>query len=85
MALTLAPDVRSARTPGGMVLLHTRTGRYWQLNRTGALVLDHLLTGGTRASAAAALRARHPTAADRAAADVAALLESLTTAELVTP
>ncbi|CAM5338466.1 MULTISPECIES: lasso peptide biosynthesis PqqD family chaperone [Streptomyces] len=84
MAFTLAPHVSSVRTPGGMVLLNARTGRYWQMNDTGAFVLEHLLAGGTTASAADELRSRHPSAAHRVAADAVALLESLQSAKLVT-
>ncbi|KAA6221588.1 lasso peptide biosynthesis PqqD family chaperone [Streptomyces albofaciens JCM 4342] len=84
MTFTLAPHVSSVRTPGGMVLLNARTGRYWQMNDTGAFVLEHLLAGGTTASAADELRNRHPSAAHRVAADAVALLESLQSAKLVT-
>ncbi|MEV0370684.1 lasso peptide biosynthesis PqqD family chaperone [Streptomyces sp. NPDC050636] len=84
MPLSLAPHITSARTPGGLVLLNTRTGRYWQLNDTGTLVLEHLLAGGSCTSAAAELRTRHPEAADRVEADTVGLLETLKSAELVT-
>ncbi|MGW1376622.1 lasso peptide biosynthesis PqqD family chaperone [Streptomyces sp. NPDC002446] len=84
MTFALAPYVSSTPTAGGTVLLDTRTGRYWQMNHTGTLVLDHLLTGGTCRTAADQLRARHPDAADRAEADAEALLKSLVTARLVT-
>lgn len=84
MTFALAPHVSRTRTADGTVLLDTRTGRYWQTNRTGTLVLDHLLAGGTCHTAAEQLRARHP-AADRAEADAEALLKSLVSARLVTP
>ncbi|KNB54284.1 hypothetical protein AC230_05540 [Streptomyces caatingaensis] len=67
-----------------MVLLDERRGRYWQLNGTGALVLRALLDGATPEEAAALLARTHPVSRDRAAADVAALLEHLTRAGLVT-
>lgn len=85
MTLALAPHVCATVTEDGMVLLDERTGRYWQLNGTGAAVLRHLLDGSTVDAAAARLRERHPDAADRIAADVAGLLDSLHAAKLVTP
>ncbi|UQA95159.1 lasso peptide biosynthesis PqqD family chaperone [Streptomyces halobius] len=84
LSVSLAPDITSTRTPGGMILLNTRTGRYWQLNETGALILEHLLAGGSCTSAVAELRIRHPEAADRVEADTKALLSSLKSAKLVT-
>lgn len=45
MNLRLRPDVASADTPDGTVLLDQRTGRYWQLNRIGAHVLRQLVAG----------------------------------------
>ncbi|UZJ31165.1 lasso peptide biosynthesis PqqD family chaperone [Streptomyces endophytica] len=76
MTLALAPHVTSTRTADGTVLLDTRTGRYWQMNATATLVLDHLLAGGTCRTAAAALRARHPSAGHHAEPDARALLDS---------
>lgn len=84
MILALAPHVSSTPTAGGTVLLDTRTGRYWQMNRTASLILEHLLTGGTCHTAAEALRDRHPAAGDRVQADTEALLQSLLSARLVT-
>ena len=46
-ALTLHTDVSLAETSDGATLLHQRTGRYWQLNLTGVLMLRGLLDGRT--------------------------------------
>ncbi|MGY0057183.1 lasso peptide biosynthesis PqqD family chaperone [Streptomyces sp. LZ34] len=75
--ITLRPQVTCVTTPEGMVLLDERSGRYWQLNATGALILRHLLRGETPRQAAAALARRHPAAAARATGDVDQLLSML--------
>lgn len=84
MAFTLAPHVSTAATEHGLVLLDERAGRYWQLNETGALVLDHLLRGGTAGSAAAAVRERFTDTDAGVEAEVADLVEALRRAEVVT-
>nr|WP_078590844.1 lasso peptide biosynthesis PqqD family chaperone [Streptomyces sp. SID5468] len=66
-----------------MVLLDERSGRYWQLNATGATVLEALLDTGDEALAAAALRERCPSAGDRAERDVGRLVAMLRDAGLV--
>ncbi|MDJ1134490.1 lasso peptide biosynthesis PqqD family chaperone [Streptomyces iconiensis] len=67
-----------------MVLLDERDGRYWQLNATGATVLQALLDGATPEQVTDRLAAARPVAPERAAADVAALIDQLTHAGLVT-
>ncbi|WP_030562510.1 lasso peptide biosynthesis PqqD family chaperone [Streptomyces aureocirculatus] len=85
MTLTLRPDVRATDTDDGMVLLDEVTGRYWQLNRTAALVLRSLLDGGRPADTARVLRAAYPRlTAERAAADSASITGELLAARLVT-
>ncbi|MFB8034006.1 lasso peptide biosynthesis PqqD family chaperone [Streptomyces sp. NPDC056004] len=61
-----------------MVLLDERDGRYWQLNATGATVLQALLDGATPQQVAERLAAARPVTSERAAADVAALIDHLT-------
>ncbi|MGK5559349.1 PqqD family peptide modification chaperone, partial [Actinomadura kijaniata] len=56
MALRFAPDVATAETAYGTVLLDQRKGRYWELNPTGTLVVRTLM-GGSRESGKAAVRA----------------------------
>lgn len=84
MSWRLRTDVSTADTDDGMVLLDERAGRYWQLNATGVLVLRMLLDGAASHQIAQILADRHAVSTERAAADVAALLERLRTAGLVT-
>jgi hypothetical protein len=84
MTLRLRADVTTADTDDGMVLLDERVGRYWQLNKTGALVARLLLDGATTHQVAQTLAERHPVGIEQAAADVTALLARLRTAGLVT-
>ncbi|QLE73261.1 lasso peptide biosynthesis PqqD family chaperone [Streptomyces rectiverticillatus] len=83
MTLTLRRDVSATDTEDGMVLLDEQSGSYWQLNSTAALILRTLLDG-TPERAAQSLTERYPAvSAQRAATDVAALIDSLSTARLV--
>jgi coenzyme PQQ synthesis protein D (PqqD) len=83
MTLQLRADVSTADTEDGMILLDERTGHYWQLNLTGALVFRLLLDGAALQQVAQTLADRHPVSTEQAAADVAALLERLHSAGLV--
>jgi hypothetical protein len=83
VTLSLASHVTSTETNTGMVLLDERSGRYWQLNDTGALVLRCLLAGGTVASAASALRERFSGTPEVATADVEKLVDALRAAKMV--
>ncbi len=86
MTIALRPDVCATDTHDGMVLLDEATGRYWQLNSTGALVLRALLDGATPQEAAYRLAERHPhLAAEQAGQDVRALLAALSGRRLVVP
>ncbi|ANP54700.1 hypothetical protein J2Z21_001669 [Streptomyces griseochromogenes] len=79
----LMPHVSLAETDDGAVLLHERTGRYWQLNATGLSVLRRLTGGDTPEQAASALASQHALPETRARDDVAALLASLRSADLL--
>ncbi|WP_030410094.1 lasso peptide biosynthesis PqqD family chaperone [Streptomyces sp. NRRL S-1448] len=81
--MNLHPDVVSTDTDDGTVLLNQRTGRYWQLNTTGAYVLRQLLAGRTPHDIAADLAARHHLDTARAEQDVTAVLTQLRSADLV--
>jgi hypothetical protein len=78
----LRPHVTATPTGDGMMLLDQRSGWYWQINATAALVLRTLLDGATAEEAATALTAAYPAAAGRAADDVAALVRQLHEARL---
>ncbi|RJL31265.1 lasso peptide biosynthesis PqqD family chaperone [Bailinhaonella thermotolerans] len=84
MSLRLGADVTTAETDYGMVLLDQRSGDYWQLNPTGALVVRRLLAGDPPERAAAALAEEFGVGLGEAAADVRDLLEELRAAGLVT-
>ncbi|MEV5880941.1 lasso peptide biosynthesis PqqD family chaperone [Streptomyces sp. NPDC052101] len=81
--IALRAQVTGVATDGGMVLLDERSGRYWQLNATARLVLQHLLDGQTPEQAATALADAYPDAASRAASDVEQLLASLRSLHLL--
>jgi len=83
MSMTLRADVSLADTGTGLVLLDERTGRYWQLNGTGAFVLHQLLDGRAEAEVSALVRQRYVVDDDRAARDVGALVERLRGAGLL--
>ncbi|MEU6588544.1 lasso peptide biosynthesis PqqD family chaperone [Streptomyces sp. NPDC046881] len=83
MALRLNPDVATTDTDDGVVLLHQRTGRYWQLNSSGAYVLQSLLEGSNVDHIASVLSGRYQIEKDRASRDVVRLAEQLTAARLL--
>ncbi|AZQ70206.1 lasso peptide biosynthesis PqqD family chaperone [Streptomyces luteoverticillatus] len=84
MTFTLRPEVSTARTENGTVLLDETTGRYWQLNDTAAFILSALMDGATTQEAAHRLHERHPVLpAEQAADDVASVIRALSTARLV--
>ncbi|MDT0322272.1 lasso peptide biosynthesis PqqD family chaperone [Streptomyces millisiae] len=78
----LRPDITACDAADGMVLLDERTGRYWQLNATAAQVLRALLDGRAPEEIASGLAATHEVRPERAAADIAALIDHLATARL---
>ena len=84
MTVQLRADVSTADTDDGLVLLDERAGRYWQLNSTGALVLRLLLDGAAAPQIAQTLANQYTVSIEQAVADVAALLEQLHIAKLVT-
>ncbi|MEU9056910.1 lasso peptide biosynthesis PqqD family chaperone [Streptomyces sp. NPDC048384] len=86
MSLTLRDGVCATDTADGMVLLDELSGRYWQLNRTAALVLRSLIDGAEPPDTARALcDAYPPLTAERAGADTATITRALTEARLVVP
>jgi hypothetical protein len=81
--MRLHPDVSMTDTGDGTVLLHQRTGRYWQLNLTGSQVLHRLLDGESPETIAAGFAAAHGIDLQRAEHDVSAVIHQLCSAELV--
>ncbi|MGW4800032.1 lasso peptide biosynthesis PqqD family chaperone [Nonomuraea sp. NPDC004297] len=84
MTLRLHPDVVAGETDDGLVLLHTGTGRYFQLNTTAGAIVRALLDGVPAGRVADLLAGSRPVTAERAAADIAALVGELTGARLLT-
>ncbi|MFI8434696.1 lasso peptide biosynthesis PqqD family chaperone [Streptomyces sp. NPDC079020] len=83
MALRLHPDVATTDTDDGVVLLHQRTGRYWQLNSSGAYVLRSLLEGSSVDQVVSALSTQYRIEEDQARRDIARLSEQLSSARLL--
>jgi hypothetical protein len=67
----------------GIVLLDGKSGKYWDLNPTGALVLQALLDGNSTQEAAADLAREYEIDGSEAAEDALALLTNLKEAGLV--
>lgn len=84
MSYALAAHVSLTETEHGTVLLDERTGRYWQTNETGAVVMRCLLEGADADAAVEALQEQYPGAAEQLAEDVASLLTALIAARMVT-
>ncbi|WP_067456370.1 lasso peptide biosynthesis PqqD family chaperone [Actinomadura macra] len=80
----LSRHVSMTETENGMVLLDERSGRYFQLNGTGATVVRMLGEAATVEDVIARLARDHPAQAERVPADVRALLDSLRSARLIT-
>lgn len=83
MTLKLRDGVSTADTDYGVTLLDENSGQYWNLNPTGALVLQMLLAGGTPAQAVQELTEQYEVNADTASRDVEDLVDSLHSAGLV--
>ena len=78
--MRLRTEVVAVDTEDARVLLDERTGHYFQLNRSGALILDAVLADEDAAQRLTEVYAVDP---ERATADVADLLERLRAAGLV--
>jgi hypothetical protein len=77
--------VSTVDTADGLVLLDGRSGKYYQLNSSGAIVLRALLEDGSAEAAVRTLCERFPHQTDRIATDVAAVVKHLRTVGLITP
>lgn len=83
MNYELRTDVSTAETESGVTLLDERSGEYFSLNPTGALVLQTLLAGDTARDAVARLMATYDVDQRTAEADVGDLIAALESAGLV--
>jgi hypothetical protein len=83
MTFALREGVTLAELETGTVLLDEHTGKFWQLNRSGAVVLRRMLDGERPHEIASALAEGSDADAARAARDVGALIDHLREAKLV--
>lgn len=83
MPLRLRPDIATTDTDDGVVLLDERTGRYWQLNPTGAQVLRALLEGHQPDHIARELATRYGIDPPQAEHDVTTITDHLLATKLV--
>ncbi|MGW7636526.1 lasso peptide biosynthesis PqqD family chaperone [Streptomyces decoyicus] len=83
MSLRMRADVALCETEDALVLLDERTGRYFQVNRTGAMILKELMAGASVERVAANLARTYPVTLEEASDDVKRLLDQLTEEALV--
>ncbi|CQR59433.1 lasso peptide biosynthesis PqqD family chaperone [Streptomyces leeuwenhoekii] len=81
--MRLHPDIVIAETEDGAVLLHQRTGRYWQLNTTGMAVIESLTSGETLAEITHRMAKRYGLPAEQVRQDVEAVVHQLHAAQIV--
>jgi hypothetical protein len=78
VSFCLAEGVLTQKLGPELVLMHVAKGQYYELNSTGAVVLEAILAGADEPSAAQQLSQRFQVDLDRAHADVSALIKNLT-------
>jgi hypothetical protein len=83
MTRRLRAGVSATETDYGCALLDLDTGNYFNLNPTGALVLQRLLDGDSPEQAATRLTEEYAVAREEAEQDVAALVRELEAAGLI--
>lgn len=79
----LRNDIATTATDDGLVLLDERTGRYWQLNSTGAYVMHALAEGHCPDHIAQHLATCYHIGFPEAKSDVIALIDRLSAAKLL--
>lgn len=84
MSLRLRSTVCTTETDYGTVLFDERSGDYYQLNPSGALVVRTLLDGGDASDAVRTLVTEFDVDTSRAQRDVSALMQQLRSSRLVT-
>ena len=77
MSFCLADGVLTQKLGAQLVLLHVSQGQYFELNGTGAIVLESILAGADEQSAAEQLSRRFEVDLMQAQTDVSALLKNL--------
>ncbi|SBT89777.1 Coenzyme PQQ synthesis protein D (PqqD) [Streptomyces sp. DI166] len=81
--MRLRADVSLVKTDYGKILLDGRSGKYWELNPTGSLVLDELLSGKDLDAVIARLTAEFEVGPEQARSDAQALVAALVEEGLV--
>ena len=76
-SLKPAPEVLARRLPGGAVLVHMRTNRIFELNETGARIWELLSEGLDQQTLLNRLVEEFDVDSERAAKEVAAVLDQL--------
>jgi coenzyme PQQ synthesis protein D (PqqD) len=83
VTVKLRDDVLVADVDYGRALLDQVSGEYWNLNATGALVVQTLLSGGTPEEAARALSDEYGADLKTTSRDVQELIDALTSSGLI--
>jgi hypothetical protein len=83
MTLELDKHVSATETESGITLLDERSGTYWQMNHSGAVVLRALLNGTASHDVTKLLTDRYEVTDQQASQDVEALVTRLRAAQLV--
>lgn len=83
--LRVSPDVISQQVGDGLVLLNLRTGVYWGLNRTGAVVWQALQQQCSFAGICREIESKFEASKEDVAATVRALMEELAGENLLLP
>lgn len=83
MTLKLRNGVSITEVDYGTVLLDEERGQYWNLNPTGALILQTLLGDGTIDQAARTLAEQYAVEIDTANSDVQQLVDELCSVGLI--
>jgi hypothetical protein len=83
MTLKLRDGVSMAELESGTALLDEEAGEYWNLNETGAVILQTLLDGGTPDQAVGAIVEQYDVEPEAANRDVDELVDALRSAGLI--
>lgn len=84
MSYFLAEGVLTQKLGAHLILMHIHNGQYFELNASGAMVLEALLAGADEIATAEQLCQQFEVDQVRAQADVLALLKNLTERALLT-
>ncbi|MFI8192046.1 lasso peptide biosynthesis PqqD family chaperone [Streptomyces sp. NPDC085946] len=83
MTMTLRPGVVTADTEYGMALLDQKSGEYYTLNPTAALIVRTLLDGTSREQTVTSLTATYDVSAEQVEEDITRILQELRAAKLL--